>query len=307
MLVSRRRIGLAAAGLSLPRIAGAQAAPAILARFPNGTFLENLVVEPDGRVLFTNYFAQRLEAWSPSQGHTLHAMVPDHPVSLTPLGGGRQALAVHGVSFMEGPGPMRSRAALLLLAPDGAVSARIALPEAIFPNGALLIAPGLLLLADSALGRVWAVDLGAGSATPWLDHPLLTPVEGQPYPGVNGLKRAGDALLLSNSAQRSLLRVGLAGTAARGAPVVLARMTSGVDDFVVAPDGTIYAATHAEGLARLAPGATTPTLIAAPGVEGSTAVALTPDGLGLYALGTGGLASGGRGEAVLARVAIPPG
>jgi len=33
-------------------------------------------------------------------------------------------------------------------------------------------------------------------------------------------------------------------------------------------------------------------------------VALTPDGRGLYALGTGGLLEGGRGEAVLARLAL---
>ena len=47
----------------------AQAATEILVRFPPGTFLENLVVGEDGRVLFTNYFARRIEAWSPAAGH----------------------------------------------------------------------------------------------------------------------------------------------------------------------------------------------------------------------------------------------
>jgi hypothetical protein len=306
MPITRRGLSVAAAGLAAPPMARAQPGPEILARFPNGTFLENLVVEPDGRVIFTNYFARRLEVWSRAGGHALIAAVPDHPVSLAPLGGGRQALAVHGASYMEGPAAMRGRAALLILDPDGTAVRRIALPDAIFPNGSLLIAPGRLLLADSALGRVWLVDLEAGTAATWLDHPLLAPVPGQPYPGVNGIKRAGDALLLSNSAQRTLLRVRLAGMAAQGAPEQVAQMTGGIDDFVVAPDGTLFAATHAEGLARLASGASAPTIIAAPGVEGSTAVALTPDGRGLYALGTGGLAAGGRGEAVLALVAIPP-
>jgi sugar lactone lactonase YvrE len=306
MPLHRRSLGLIAAGLALPRTLRAQAAPETLARFPNGTFLENLVVEPGGRVLFTNYFARRIEQWSRGAGGALFTEVPDHPVSLTALGDGGYALAVHGASFMDGPAAMRGRAALLLLGADGSVTRRIALPEAIFPNGGLLIAPGVLLLADSALGRVWQVELATGAASIWLEHPLLAPVVGQPYPGVNGIKRAGDAVLLSNSAQRSLLRVRLGGTTAQGAPELMARMTGGVDDFAVARDGTIYAATHAEGLARLAPGATTPGLIAAPGVEGSTAVALTPDGRGLYALGTGGLSSGGRGEAVLALVVLPP-
>ena len=78
----------------------------------------------------------------------------------------------------------------------------------------------------------------------------------------------------------------------------------GVDDFAVAPDGTIFAATHAEGIARLAPGAATPVLIPAPGLEGSTAVALARDRRSLFALGTGGVLDGGRGEAVLARMTL---
>jgi hypothetical protein len=302
--MGRRALGALGAGL-LPTAARAQVDPEILARYPNGTFLENLVVEPSGRVLFTSYFANRLEQWTRGAGAAVFATVPEHPVSLIALSDGRHALAVHGASFMDGAAAMRGRAALLILAPDGAMTSRIPLPEAIFPNGGMLIAPGLLLLADSALGRVWQVDLSTGAASVWLEHLSLTPVAGQPYPGVNGIKRAGDAVLLSNSARRSLLRVRVAGTAALGVPEPLAQMIGGVDDFAVAADGTIYAATHSEGLARLSPGAATPTTIAAPGVAGSTAVAITPDGGGLYALGTGGFAAGGRGEAVLARVAIP--
>lgn len=76
MLATCRHFGLAAAGLALPVPAIAQVTQDILARFSNGTFLENLVVEPDGIVLFTNYFARRLEAWSPGGGHRLHAAVP---------------------------------------------------------------------------------------------------------------------------------------------------------------------------------------------------------------------------------------
>jgi hypothetical protein len=302
--MQRRHLLALAPALFLPGALRAQPAPEILARFPAGTFLENLVVTPDGGVLFTNYFARRIERWSQASSTGLLAEVPAHPVSLTPLGDGRQALAVHGASFLQGPAALRGTGAVLLLAADGGVQGRIPLPEAIFPNGGLLLAPGRMLLADSALGRIWAVDIAAGTAAPWLDHPLLAPVEGQRNPGVNGLKRRGEDLLISNSATRRLLRLRLAGGAPSGAPEVIAEMTGGVDDFAIAGDGTVYAATHATGIARLAPGATTPETIPAPGVQGSTAVALTPDGRALYALGTGGLSSGGRGEAVLARLRI---
>ncbi len=303
MLHRRHLLALAPAPFLMPA-AHAQAAPEILARFPAGTFLENLVLAPGGRVLFTNYFARRLETWSATSGAGLWTEVPMHPVSLTALGDGRHALAAHGASFLQGPAALRGTGAVLLLGPEGGVQGRIALPGAIFPNGGLLLEPGRMLLADSALGRIWAVDIAAGTAAPWLDHPLLAPVAGRPGPGVNGLKWRGGELLVSNSATRQLLRVRLAGGAAAGAPDILAQMTGGVDDFDVAPDGTVYAATHATGIARLAPGAATPETIAAPGVEGSTAVALAPDGRSLYALGTGGLTSGGRGKAVLARLTL---
>jgi sugar lactone lactonase YvrE len=304
MTLSRRTLLALGGGAMLATGAVAQSPLAILARFPNGTFLENLVVEPGGRVIFTNYFAKRLESWSPAGGHVPWAEVAAHPVSLTALDGGRHAVAVHGVSFMDGPQAMRGQTALLVLAADGTVARRIALPEAVFPNGGLLLGGERLLLADSILGRIWLVDLGTGEATTWLAHSSLAPDPAQPYPGANGMKRAGDWLLVSNSATRQLLRVRLAGSQPQGAPELLARMTGGVDDFAVARDGTIYAATHGVGLARLQAGAATPVEMAAPGVEGSTAVALTPDGRALYALGTGGLATGGRGEAVLARLEL---
>lgn len=52
-------------------------------------------------------------------GHASFAEVPAHPVSLTPLGGGWQALAVHGAPFTDGPAAMRGQAAVLLLDPAG--------------------------------------------------------------------------------------------------------------------------------------------------------------------------------------------
>lgn len=286
---------------------GTTAVPEVLARFPNGTFLENLVRLPDGTVLFTSYFARRIEAWSAAVGARMLAEVPLHPVSLAILPEGGLALAGHGASFTGGPAALRGTGEVVLLAEGGAVRRRIALPEAVFPNGCLLLAPDRLLLADSALGRVWLVDLAAGAAAPWLDHPSLAPDPSKPYPGVNGIKRAADgrSLLLSNSATRQLLRVGLAADGTpTGAPEAVAEMPFGIDDFALAPDGTLYAATHAEGIAVLPPGAATPRRIPAPGVEGSTAVLVEPDGRSLLALGTGGLTAGGKGEAVLARLAL---
>jgi len=304
----RAALVAACMALSLTRIPAATAQPEMLARFPSGTFLENLVLRPDGSVVFTNYFARGLEAWAPATGHRRFVDVPAHPVSLTVLPGDRLALVAHGTPFTTGPAAMRGAAILLVLGPDGTLQRRIPLPDAVFPNGGVLLPPDRLLVADSALGRIWQVDLASGAVATWLDHPLLAPVDGSRAPGVNGLKRdpRGAALLISNSARRSLLRVALdAGGNPAGVPALVAEMPTGIDDFDVAGDGTVYAATHRRGLAVLPQGGT-PRLIDAPGVEGSTAVLLSVDGTALFALGTGGMLEGLREEAVLARLPVPP-
>jgi sugar lactone lactonase YvrE len=300
---------MAAAAAGLP-IAAAQAqAVAVqpLARFPAGTFLENLVVRPDGAVLFTNYFARRVEAWSAATASPW-AEVPLHAVSLALVEGGAVALAGHGAAFTAGPAALRGTGAVLLLDAEGRQQRRLALPEAIFPNGMLAAGPGLVLLADSALGRIWAVPLDGAPPRVWLDDPALAGDPARPaLPGVNGIKRSADgrALLVSNSASRTLLRVGLGADGRPDGGLAPVARFPGIDDFWVMPDGTVWAATHGAAIARLRPGAAQAEAFAVPGLEGNTALAAVPGMSAAYVLGTGGLAQGGRGEAMLARVALP--
>ncbi len=297
----------AAAGLPLGAAHAQGLAVLPLARFPAGTFLENLVVRPDGTVLFTNYFARRVEAWSAAAAGPW-AEVPLHAVSLALIEGGEVVLAGHGAAFTAGPAALRGTGAVLVLDAQGRLRRRLPLPEAIFPNGMLAAAPGLVLLGDSALGRIWAVPLDGAAPRVWLEHPALGGDPARPaLPGVNGIKRSADgrSLLLSNSATRMLLRVGLDGQGGPdGAPAPVARFP-GIDDFWVMPDGTIWAATHGSAIARLHPGATEAEAFAVPGLEGNTALAAVPGMASAYVLGTGGLAGGGAGEAMLARVTLP--
>lgn len=304
-----RRRGILAAMAALPAGQSVAQAPRVepLARFPSGTFLENLVVRPDGTVLFTNYFARRIEARSPVAAGTW-AEVPLHPVSLAMLDGGAVALAGHGAVFTAGPAALRGSGAVLVLDAQGRPQRRLPLPEAIFPNGMLVAAPGLALVVDSALGRIWAVPLDGAPPRVWLDDPALAGDPGRPaLPGVNGIKRSADGrtLLLSNSASRMLLRLGLDGAGQPdGAPAPVARFP-GIDDFWVLPDGTVWAATHGAAIARLRPGATEAEAFPVPGLEGNTALVAVPGAASAYVLGTGGLAEGGSGAAMLARVALP--
>ena len=69
-------------------------------------------------------------------------------------------------------------------------------------------------------------------------------------------------------------------------------------------DDLLVSSSAMRQLLRLALRAASPETIPALGVEGSTAVLLTADGRALFALGTGGLTSGGRRDAVRARIRI---
>lgn len=261
-------------------------------------------------MLFTSYFARRIESFAPVSGAAPFAEVAGHPVSLAALPDGGLALTIHGAPFTSGPAALRGGCAVLILDAAGREQRRIALPEAIFLNGCLLGADGSLLVTDSALGRVWAVDLGSGAVRVWLDHAAFAPDPPRPGPpGVNGIKPAPGwgALLLSNSANRQLTRVTIGRTgAAAWSPQSVAEFP-GIDDFWVMPDGVISAATYGPVVARLRPGAVVPEMFPAPGLEGNTALAPAPGGEGLYVLGTGGLGRGrprrsDSGAAALARM-----
>jgi hypothetical protein len=84
-------------------------------------------------------------------------------------------------------------------------------------NGSCLLAPGVIVLADSVAGLIWRVDLpvGRGTATArvWLKHDtmaydpdsLLVP----PQPGVNGVRYASRTgyLYYTSTAQKLFMRV----------------------------------------------------------------------------------------------------
>jgi streptogramin lyase len=99
-----------AVGLTMPSPAATAAAssPVCSARaervaeLPTGTFLENLLVEADGSVLFTDYTGRAVYRYRPGRGVQRFASLPAHPVSMAQRNG-KLWVAAHGSSFMEGP------------------------------------------------------------------------------------------------------------------------------------------------------------------------------------------------------------
>lgn len=167
----------------------------VLAEYPAGTFLENLDVLEDGRVVFTNYFAKTIELLDPQGKASTFAPVSAHPVSILAIDGGF-LVAAHGQPFISGPAFVETQQ-FLLLDRDGKETASFKAPDARFLNGMVRHSAGTLLAADSIAGRIWRVDPKARAVTTWLEDPVLAqdPSVKEFRPGANGLKRHGDQLI----------------------------------------------------------------------------------------------------------------
>lgn len=308
MMLPRRAV------LALPMLAtaGARAQPPahrVVARYPSGHFLENLLIRPDGAVLFTSYFANEVGIWAEASGQGVFARIEGHPVSLAD-GTEGPVLALHGVAFTEGA-RLAGSGAVLQLGRDGRPGRRIPLPEAGFLNGMVRQSDGIYLIADSGRGRIWRLDLASGAATTWLELPEMTPDPARPgLPGVNGLKLSGGALFFSNSARPGIWRLPLAADGRPGGPAERVVALPGVDDFVVRPEGGFLVATHGDVVLRVAANGAVSPVLETPDIAGCTALALAPrpgGGQLLYVSASGGLLERRGLPANLVQMELPNG
>jgi hypothetical protein len=237
-----------------------QAKLTTVARFPDHYFLENLAVRADGSILVT--VLNRKELWyvpSPAKG------VPVEPIRMHTF-----AQLTMGIVEVEpdvfyvctsnlytdhesylqrldlrgwAPGkPVKPEAVLKFPPPVGAL------------NGCCLIAPNVILVADSWASLIWRVDLRTGgrpSARVWLKHPSMVyhPGEMKPeQPGVNGVRFAAKTNYLYYTATTLRLfmrvRVDPATHDPVGPPEFVAGGTE-ADDFCLDEDaGVAYVTTH---------------------------------------------------------------
>ena len=225
-------------------------APVTVASYPNGTFLENLSVDPRGRLIFTSYFNQTLLSWNGRGSPTPLVKLDVHPVAVLARSNDI-IVSAHGKSFADGPA-FTATNQVLVLTRAGAVKARIAAPGALFLNGMVEVAPDRILVADSIAGKIWGFDPASGQIESWLADPLLAadPATPSQRPGANGLKLRDGWLYVSNSARGAIYRIRLSGGKPAGSLELFAT-TGPVDDFTFLADGAIAAATHGDKLIRI--------------------------------------------------------
>ena len=232
-----------------------------IARFPEHFFLENLAVRADGSILVTVLNHKQL--WY------VPAPIGGRPVTPTPVhtfDGFAMAIVETepDIFYVSTDNPTTlQRLDMCGWAPDAPVKPTRILsfdqPAAL--NGACLMAPHVILLADSVASLIWRVDLAdnglTATASVWLQHHTMAPDPDNgltsplgPQPGINGIhyaERTNDVYYTS-TAQRLFMRVAAdpGSHTPIGQPEVLAADIT-ADDFCIDENaGVAYLTTHTD-------------------------------------------------------------
>jgi hypothetical protein len=193
-----------------------------VAVFPQYYLLENLAVRADGSILVTA--ALQKELWYiPPAPAAAAGPVLVHTFDQLASGIAETEPEVFHISTSACPATHESflhRLDLRRWKPGEPAHAEMVLElgdPAGGLNGSCLLAPGVILLADSAAGLIWRADLpgdgGHTTARVWLQHHTMAHDPGSPLvppqPGVNGIRYAAKTgyLYYTATAQQLFMRV----------------------------------------------------------------------------------------------------
>ncbi len=239
-----------------------QAKLEVVAEFPQGYFLENLAVRPDGSILVTAF--NKKELWcvpAPAAGLPVEPALVCRP-DLPPL---NVVEAEPDVFYLTAADVYATRTSHLYRLdlrgwqPGAAVVPQLVLefPEPkVGLNGSCLLAPGVLLSAGFST-LIWRVDLSAdgrqATARVWLQHDNMRnrPGEKKPeQPGINGVRYAARTghLYYTSTSQQLMMRVAVdpATLNPAGPPEFVAGGRFWDDFLLDEAAGVAYVTTHRE-------------------------------------------------------------
>jgi sugar lactone lactonase YvrE len=209
----------------------------VVARWPAGSFAENLLVKNNGEILIALYSDNRIDRYNPASGQVIPFSYLPAPVVSIAEGADGQIWAVAG-TFYTGPGGVWK------IGLDGVGHPWVGLPDARFLNGCAVHPDGhTLLVCDSHLGHVLAIDLRQPHCVEsWLTDTRFVPLIKQ-LPGANGIQFFRDHVWISVTDQNLIYRAPLRADGTAGTPEVIHKSLH-VDDFTFGEDGALYYTTH---------------------------------------------------------------
>ncbi|CAF1643829.1 unnamed protein product [Adineta ricciae] len=234
----------------------------LIAEWPQGSFVENLVAKHDGHLLVTVHSSNEIYEVNPNlsrANRTLVATFPAGPTGITELSfnhfyvnvgtiGERNTWNICSLTIHPG------------LTPTTAIKQVVNVDSALFLNGLCVLSyeHGTLLSVDSMLGKIFKINVHTKHVELWYENDLLKNRSHTVLmPGINGIRRCSvDGYLYLTNTDRALifrLAVDPFDYRPRGQLETIVRNIV-CDDFTVDCMGTIYATTHVHNsLMRLTP------------------------------------------------------
>ncbi|KAL8825594.1 MAG: hypothetical protein Q9170_007738 [Blastenia crenularia] len=283
--------------------------------FPKGTWVENLALRSSDSILATLvttpdlYQVSSLSLYPPILVHTfpgyssllgITEVAPDtfyviagnfSLATFTPVPGSSSVFEVNLNTFSR----IKNTPATVRKIAD--------FPDALFLNGATTLSrkTGDILLADSALGAVWKLNVRTAAITKVIsDDPLLKPKPGSvPQNGINGLHIRNSVLYFTNSNLETFNSVPINADGTAKGPAETIASGIAADDFALDAKGQAYITVNAENeMAKVkVPGGETTVLAGSPEdtstIAGPTAAAFGRgliDKTSLYISSSGGIA-----------------
>lgn len=225
-------------------------------QFPNGTWIENLVVRPSGSLLLTIITGANLYLIDPLAPDPKPQLIHHFSSSLWLTGitetdpDTYYVIGANATYENLSPTPHSNRIYRVHfpgLSSSVEISLTAVVEDAVFLNGLTTLNPTTLLAADSTMGAVWAIDTATGASRIVIQEPLMAPTVEVPKIGINGIKlNSNHTLYFTNSAQALLatIPINLDGTAAGPAKkIASAARGTFYDDFALDRSGDAFLAT----------------------------------------------------------------
>ncbi|KAH7320281.1 hypothetical protein B0I35DRAFT_408961 [Stachybotrys elegans] len=280
----------------------------LIFNFTDSTFIENLQVLPDGRILFTTLDTGILRVIDPRGRDPSPRPLVSLPSTTGLSGIARLSEDIYAVTggvhtlFAFEPGSMR---VFIVDVSSGRIRDIIGVPKTAMMNG-LVALPNCrttLLSADSLTGSILRIDLSTRRVDVAFSDPLLNSTSAEVPLGVNGLRIRGQYLYFTNSGAGTFGRVPIDDRGNMAGKVEIVAQLSGrvsftnaYDDFDFDRQGNAYLALHSTTVSQVSPSGKQVTFAGCAGDDvcdpafifrEPTSVALDNDGKSLY-VSTGG-------------------
>jgi sugar lactone lactonase YvrE len=238
----------------------------IVAEFPKGTFLENIVVNSKGEYYVTSLFDGKIYRFSTEGTFSEFAQIPGVVSGIT-LDKNDNVVAVGAVG-----GKVPS---VFHINKNGTIESTTTIEGGWLLNGVTRLKGDKFLIADSYTDRIFEFDLATKAYSVWLaDESISRREKTGSIPGVNGLEVFGDTLFVTNMDKAQVVKVPLLKNGKAGTPKV---WQTGLfaDDFSIDRKGNLYITTHAyNSVVKLTPnGQRSIVATAAEGATGATSLA----------------------------------